>query len=243
MTEYNREYFLEASGANLWFINRVWQVIKNKNKGKFLDIGCGTGIMSMALKCISGWEAHGTELSDLSWAMSGKRVNCLMTQGLELPYCQSEFSLVLSKDVLPMIRDKHAWFSEIFRVLNRGGVFATYFPVQLDFYQKPIYFFIDGSLNASLDAYGKEREMLEAIRLAGFKLIAYERLPLGTVQIDKMLTRKYSDGFFCNADIDAYKINRATDIRHAAVGLQSMARFGYALHHEWERQFILLEKI
>jgi phosphoethanolamine N-methyltransferase len=100
-----------------------------------LDIGCGTGGITvhvarkLNLAHITGFDVEAPVI-----AAAQKRAR---TEGLahctnfvqappgRLPFVDSSFDLVFSKDALIHVADKEALFVDVFRVLRPGGVFAA----------------------------------------------------------------------------------------------------------------------
>lgn len=100
-----------------------------------LDIGCGAGGIAIHLATAHGAghvtgfdvEAPVIEAARESAAAKGlsERVSFVHGAPGPLPFADARFDLVFSKDALLHVPDKDALFSEIFRVLKPGGVFAA----------------------------------------------------------------------------------------------------------------------
>ncbi len=210
--------------------------------GRFLEIGCGTGIFAQSLAAASGMTAYGTEISQTAHAMASKRLHCSLVTGIELPYEDNFFSLVIAKDVLPMITDKNKWFKEIFRVLNKGGQFISYFPNDKDFFEKPLYAFIQGSKAASIQSYGQPYQIIDAMVEAGFQQPCLDRLFLGTVRFDLSYIDKHLCGFFNNTEAEKYHVSRVRGLAEATCGLARLSAAGIMAHYEWERSVVIGQK-
>ncbi len=237
-----RETFLEASGANLYFLDRVLQSIESMGKGRFLEIGCGTGIFSQSLAAASGMTAYGTEISQTAHAIASKRLHCSLVSGIELPFEDGFFSLVIAKDVLPMIKNKNKWFKEIYRVLDKDGLFISYFPNDKDFSEKPLYAFIQGSVSASIQSYGQPYQIIDAMVEAGFQKPCIDRLFLGTVRFDISYIDKHFSGFFNNTEAGKYQVSRVRGLVEGANGLAALSAAGIMAHYEWERSVVIGKK-
>lgn len=238
-----RERFLEASGANLYFLDRILQSIGTSESGRFVEIGCGTGIFAKCLATASGLKAYGTEMSTTAWSIASRRLDCSLVHGIELPFEDGFFALVVAKDVLPMITDKKKWCEEVFRVLDKGGRFITYFPSERDFLEKPLYAFIQGSEALSKSAYGQPHHIVEAMVEAGFSKLYVERLHLGNVRFDFSYVDKHRSGFFSNSEGVDFKSAREQGLAEAVRGVAALNATGVVAHYEWERTLVIGEKI
>ncbi len=104
--------------------------------GKYvLDIGCGSGGVTLHLAKTKG-PAHITgfdvEQPVIDHARgrakaegADKDVSFVKGDPGQLPFGNSSFDIVFSKDALIHVADKEALFRDIFRVLRRGGVFVA----------------------------------------------------------------------------------------------------------------------
>jgi phosphoethanolamine N-methyltransferase len=100
-----------------------------------LDIGCGAGGIAMHLVTAHGAghvtgfdvEAPVIETARLRAAAKGlsQSVSFVLGAPGPQPFADASFDIVFSKDALLHVPDKDALFSEIFRVLKPGGVFAA----------------------------------------------------------------------------------------------------------------------
>jgi SAM-dependent methyltransferase len=95
-----------------------------------LEIGTGTGGMLHAL-LERGVHARGVEINPALIAESRKWFGDLPVQpvsGVELPFPDASFDLVLSFDVFEHIRDSDAHLREVSRVLRPGGRYLVQTP-------------------------------------------------------------------------------------------------------------------
>lgn len=98
---------------------------------RIVDIGCGVGIdMLYAKHCLGSTQSiHGTELSQEMAAKArvhciarGLPKNCItVVEGDQLPFADGYFDRVISNGVLNLSPQKEIIFSEIYRVLQKGG--------------------------------------------------------------------------------------------------------------------------
>ncbi|PSJ59365.1 methyltransferase domain-containing protein [Pseudaminobacter soli (ex Li et al. 2025)] len=102
---------------------------------RILDVGCGAGGIALHLVEKHG-AAHvtGFDIEAPVLAVARKRAEqrglSARTEFVQappgpLPFADASFDVVFSKDALLHVPDKQALFSEIFRVLKPGGVFAA----------------------------------------------------------------------------------------------------------------------
>ena len=98
--------------------------------GEILEIGTGTGGMLHAL-IERGLHVRGVEIDSALIAESRKWFGELPVQqvsGVELPFADASFDLVLSFDVFEHIRDSDAHLREVSRVLRPGGRYLVQTP-------------------------------------------------------------------------------------------------------------------
>lgn len=102
---------------------------------RVLDAGCGCGLDAFVCSALVGpaGRVSAVDLTAEMLALPRKLASRLEQQNIEfreasveaLPYNEGAFDLVISNGVLNLIPDKKAAFSELARVLRRGGVFAA----------------------------------------------------------------------------------------------------------------------
>ena len=122
-----------------------------KGKNKLLDIGCGSGEISLTLKTL-GYDVYGVDFS-------GKAIQLAEEAGLKceqvdvdegLPMPDSSYDVVWAGDVIEHVFDPIGVLTEISRVMNKGGVFYSTIPHDLHWkirirtllgfsFQEPVY--------------------------------------------------------------------------------------------------------
>ena len=110
------------------------QIVLNKDS-QVLDLGCGLGGTCRMLSEKYGCMVHGIDYSEqhISTAeslsnLTGFTDKTHFTQGdaTELPYPSCQFDLIITQHVQMCIADKQKLYSELKRVLRRGGLFIYY---------------------------------------------------------------------------------------------------------------------
>jgi ubiquinone/menaquinone biosynthesis C-methylase UbiE len=99
-----------------------------------LDVGCGTGFSTIALKEIAG-NIVGIDASSemISLAPKDERINYLMANGEALPFKSNAFDLITMSQVLHWL-DRKTFFSEARRILKNESwiiVYDNYFSSQM----------------------------------------------------------------------------------------------------------------
>jgi SAM-dependent methyltransferase len=113
--------------ANLRFLEAARALIPGAD---MLEIGTGTGVMLHAL-LERGMCARGVEINPALIAESRKwfgELPVLPVSGVELPFPDASFDLVVSFDVFEHIRDSDAHLREVSRVVKPGGRYLMQTP-------------------------------------------------------------------------------------------------------------------
>jgi ubiquinone/menaquinone biosynthesis C-methylase UbiE len=103
-------------------------------KGKVLDIGCGAGGMSRAIKFYRpDLEVFGVDVSKSSISQAQRNsggVKFSLGDIYKLPFKSEEFDAVVVFDVLEHLDKPSAALEEVSRVLKKGGVFSLQTPIE-----------------------------------------------------------------------------------------------------------------
>lgn len=105
-------------------------------KLKILNIGCGTGEESLALRLLG--EVYSLDSSSEALEFCRKKGLKNLYQGVaqRLPFGDSFFDLVVSLDVLEHLKDDVSAVNETKRVLKEGGIFICFVPAFLFLWSK-----------------------------------------------------------------------------------------------------------
>lgn len=172
--EYERMYRLEDS--YWWFVgrHRLVEALLRTRYGaagtqnsaaplNFLDVGCGTGAMSVRL---TRWgRVVSADFSPNALKFSRRRglKNLVGADAMKLPFADDGFDAIVTMDVLEHLPDDCAAMREFFRVLKPGGrVFATV----------PAYQHLWSEHDVALMHFRRYqiREMRERMEAAGFRI-------------------------------------------------------------------------
>lgn len=139
---YNNEKVIFASGdANLSLINSYGDILKqfideiikeknkipktNGNKIKLVDIGCGAGAMTKAIKKIfPAFKVYGCDISNTAIKIAKKDpfgVEFSVNDAISTSFKNEEFDIVLIQSVLDHSSSPHKMLREVNRILRKGG--------------------------------------------------------------------------------------------------------------------------
>ncbi len=104
---------------------------KMSESSNVLDVGCGDGEVDIQIVkkigCnITGVDLSGVRIENAKKKITGKwvkKLNFIHTSATNLPFDNEVFSQVISQSTIYHIHNKQRALSEIYRVLQRGGIF------------------------------------------------------------------------------------------------------------------------
>ncbi len=118
------EYVEEEEGRSGNFRN-ILKTLKKivKPEGRFLDVGCATGIlMNLAKK--EGWDVYGVELSEWAVEEAKKRYGLEIKKGdfSEIDFPENHFRVVTLIDIIEHVPNPKEVIEKTLKILEKGGV-------------------------------------------------------------------------------------------------------------------------
>ncbi|EER01004.1 conserved hypothetical protein [Perkinsus marinus ATCC 50983] len=101
---------------------------KKPSKGRYLDVGCGGGLLTEEMASTYGYNITGIDISEASLQQArqhGRDIPNLHYQVgsvYDIPFPDNSFDGVIISDVLEHLLDLQGALTEIYRVLKPGGV-------------------------------------------------------------------------------------------------------------------------
>jgi iron complex transport system ATP-binding protein len=101
------------------------------SQGRCLDVGTGSGLLSIELAKISDLDITALDISPLMVKIANeevssnkleKRIRVIEADAQKIPFDRNYFDLIVSKGTLWFFKDKVQAFKEMYRVLKPGGV-------------------------------------------------------------------------------------------------------------------------
>lgn len=146
--------------------------------GRVLDLGCGGGLQIRSLKKELPWlEYYGIDKSKDAISEAKKQEGEIIykvARAEQIPFLKDFFSAVVSFEVLEHVTDPPKVFSEVNRVLKKGGFFYFTTPLEGDTYN--LYGFLNQfgfdphrKFYGHIQKYSFER-LTKMLRIAGFKI-------------------------------------------------------------------------
>ncbi|MBA3717516.1 MAG: methyltransferase domain-containing protein [Actinobacteria bacterium] len=118
---YDEEFQPEPLDGDAW---RVVSPRIGEGPGELLDLGCGTGVYSVAL-AKRGWTVTGVDISgDMLRRARERGVSVVRADGTALPFDDGSFDTVVSIFTHSDFDDFPAAVGEVARVLRAGGSFV-----------------------------------------------------------------------------------------------------------------------
>jgi 2-polyprenyl-3-methyl-5-hydroxy-6-metoxy-1,4-benzoquinol methylase len=105
-------------------------VMREKNGGALLDVGCATGIFLETMQKSQQWELKGVEISDHAASIAREQKNLDVITGTleQAKFSDGQFDVVTLWDVLEHLHDPASNLQEIHRIMKPGGVIVLRVP-------------------------------------------------------------------------------------------------------------------
>lgn len=113
-----------------WIFEKIYSPVPCKEKGKILDIGCGSGSYIYTLKKY-GWDVYGLDISSKSvnFARSQLKLPNVFAGTIESKRFPDEFfNVILLKHVIEHLPDPRSSLKEIYRILKKDGLLLIITP-------------------------------------------------------------------------------------------------------------------
>ncbi|MGO4256411.1 class I SAM-dependent methyltransferase [Marmoricola sp. RAF53] len=151
-----------------WYAARrslVRSQLKGLPPGRALDVGCGSGGNSAAVRDL-GWDVVALDLSPASLEAARRRgLDVLPGDARELPFPDDSFDLVLSTDAWEHVVEDDQVAREARRVLRRGGRLLVTVPAGMDLWS-------GHDLALGHHRRYERPELIELVERAGFQVEA-----------------------------------------------------------------------
>lgn len=150
------------------------------SKANVLDVGCGLGGPARQLAAAYGCDVTGIDISatfvELAAYLTGRsgladKARFLVADATDVPFAREGFDVVVSQHVAMNIADREGLYREIYRLLVRGGRFATYDVVAGD--GSPIHFPVPWASDPAASFVVTAESTRRALERSGFEVVAW----------------------------------------------------------------------
>lgn len=126
--DYDRAIAAGGSDPGHWKERRE-TVLRYKNRGKILDLGCGSGGFLASLRSPS-WQLFGIEMSERAAEMAETNTGAEVFVGdiLDAPFPEGSFDVVTCFHVIEHLHQPWAVFAQVYKWLKQGGIFYLMTP-------------------------------------------------------------------------------------------------------------------
>jgi ubiquinone/menaquinone biosynthesis C-methylase UbiE len=173
--------------SDIALIRRLIQALPIWPDVYILDMGCGTGNYTSLFQTLTGAQVFGIDPSEgmLEKALGkNERVIYKTGQADEIPFEDDTFDFVYMTDVIHLVPNIEAMFTEIWRVLkpNRTGCIVTQSHQQIE--TRPIAQYFPGTVRVDKERYPDIPEIITAANTQGFIKVKSELLLEKPIELD-----------------------------------------------------------
>lgn len=122
-SDWYAEYIVGAANAHTERVTEALRTVLGPGRGRCIDIGCGTGIHSEALREL-GWNPLGVDLSAGQLRHARQHVPVVLADAQQLPFADNSARAVAATLLHTDVDDWPGVVREVARVLSAGGRFA-----------------------------------------------------------------------------------------------------------------------
>ncbi|WP_249777680.1 class I SAM-dependent methyltransferase [Paenalkalicoccus suaedae] len=157
---------------------RMVHLLDASETGKYLDMACGSGNYTIAMKSAGGMNMVGADVSEQMLERAGKkddRLDWIQADVHQLPFEDRTFQGVTCMLSIHHFNDLKQAFAEIFRVMDAGRfVLFTSCPTQMEHYWLNHYF--PQAMRDSIKQMPRVESVLEELKECGFAVHGVESL-------------------------------------------------------------------
>jgi SAM-dependent methyltransferase len=162
---------LSPAKEALW-LNLFKQHLGLDMTSRVLDVGCGTGRFSVLIarqfRCAVVGIDPSLPLLKKAKTKCPREVDWILARSETIPFVDNTFGVCLASQVIHHMENKHQSFSEMYRVLRRGGRLGIRYSSHTQLRAMLEYRFFPSALQIDLERAPDIHEVRDRVRTAGF---------------------------------------------------------------------------